>query len=182
MWIYISDKNKTQDQPVWTGNYWCLLSDNSIEKMRLNSFGKWGDCLDAENPSDIKGKKIIAWWNEPKPNLNQNEISNLVNQVAPIGSIQIPRTILSLNKVITVQKKDGYWNQDPYNHGMLNGLILAKAILEMEDNPKYVEAPDKWLCDSKITGQHSAMWHVSWPKVLRLAAKFLLLIDKFRSK
>lgn len=181
MWIYIPDKNKTQNPPAWIGNYWCLLSDSSIEKMRLNSFGKWS-CLDGENYLDTKGREILAWWNEPKPNPTPSEITNLVNKVAMPGEIYIPRTIRTIDKVIKIQKKDGYWNQDPYNHGVLNSLILAKAILELEDNPKYVDAPDKWLCESKIPGSHSASWHLSWPKVLRLAARFLSFLDNFRSK
>lgn len=53
-----------------------------------------------------------------------------------------------LDDVIKTQCSNGNWNYSPYMHGLTNGLILAKAILEEKD-PIYLDAPKERLCDKK---------------------------------
>lgn len=53
-----------------------------------------------------------------------------------------------LEDLIKVQSSDGNWNYDPYMHGMANGMILAKAVME-DKEPKYLDAPKEWLCNNK---------------------------------
>lgn len=59
MWAY--NKN-----PDWIGNYWCYLSDGSIEILRVSANG-WYRCLDGETYSDCKDRNVLAWWEEEKP-------------------------------------------------------------------------------------------------------------------
>ena len=59
--------------------------------------------------------------------------------------------IRELRDVVYAQSMDGTWNSDPYMHGMANGLICALAIAEGKE-PKYLEAPDEWLCDKRMSG------------------------------
>ena len=52
----------------------------------------------------------------------------------------------ALNDVIDTQCSDGNWDYDPYMHGMANGLILARSVLDGME-PEYKTAPEKWLKD-----------------------------------
>lgn len=56
------------------------------------------------------------------------------------------KMISDLQNMIDVQCTDGNWNYDRYMHGMANGLICALSVLTDKD-PKYLDAPDKWICD-----------------------------------
>jgi hypothetical protein len=56
--------------------------------------------------------------------------------------------ITSFEDLIKIQSSDGNWNYDPYMHGLANGLILGLSLLTGED-PQFLTAPDKWLCDRK---------------------------------
>jgi hypothetical protein len=51
-----------------------------------------------------------------------------------------------LQKVCDIQFEDGVWNYDSYNHGLVNGLILAIATLT-DTEPHYLEAPEVYLKD-----------------------------------
>jgi hypothetical protein len=51
-----------------------------------------------------------------------------------------------LNEILKIQCNDGNWNYDPYQHGMANGLILAKYLMDRIE-PKYLDAPKRWLKD-----------------------------------
>jgi len=64
--------------------------------------------------------------------------------------IRIKQITDDLNAVIATQATDGNWNHDPYMHGLLNGMIMAKSIISNED-AEFYEAPGKWLSDPKIT-------------------------------
>ena len=52
-----------------------------------------------------------------------------------------------LREVVDIQCSTGNWDCGPYMYGMANGLILALAIMENKE-PKYLEAPSTWLCDT----------------------------------
>jgi len=54
-----------------------------------------------------------------------------------------------LAELTNVQCRNGNWNYDPYMHGMANGMILARSIIEGNRWPMFLDAPLKWLCDSK---------------------------------
>ena len=55
-----------------------------------------------------------------------------------------------LRGMVAIQGSEGNWNYDAYMHGMYNGMELMLAILEDRD-PKYRDAPEKWLCDNTDT-------------------------------
>jgi hypothetical protein len=53
-----------------------------------------------------------------------------------------------LQNVIDIQRSPGNYDFDPYMHGILNGLIMAQAILTNKEPvfvPVFVTAPDNWL-------------------------------------
>ena len=54
----------------------------------------------------------------------------------------------NLNSIIKVQGATGNWDYDPYMHGLLNGLIMARSLFTDEE-PEFVEAPVKWKKDYK---------------------------------
>lgn len=45
-----------------------------------------------------------------------------------------------------IQCSDGNWNYDPYMHGMANGIIFAKAVME-DKEPIYLNPPEKWISE-----------------------------------
>jgi hypothetical protein len=51
-----------------------------------------------------------------------------------------------LKELVIVQRSDGNWNYDPYNHGYANGLILAEAIMH-DLEPIFLDAPKEWIKD-----------------------------------
>ncbi len=54
----------------------------------------------------------------------------------------------SLDDLIAVQCAEGNWNYDAYMHGLANGLILAKSIVD-NNSPAFLKAPKMWLSDGK---------------------------------
>jgi len=52
--------------------------------------------------------------------------------------------IEELENFTDIQCNDGNWNYDPYMHGMANGMLFSLSLLKDEE-PKYLDAPDKWL-------------------------------------
>jgi hypothetical protein len=52
----------------------------------------------------------------------------------------------SVRQMRDVQGKDGNWNCDPYMHGLFNGIEFALSLIEVRE-PKFRDAPEKWLCD-----------------------------------
>jgi hypothetical protein len=64
------------------------------------------------------------------------------------------KNIADLKNITDIQCSNGNWNYDPYMHGMANGLILAQNVMEdFKEEPKYKEAPEKWLCDIPDDGK-----------------------------
>lgn len=62
------------------------------------------------------------------------------------------KRIADLKEIVKIQCSNGNWNCNEYMHGMANGLLLAEQILLGDANelPKYLEAPAKWLKDSRV--------------------------------
>lgn len=54
-----------------------------------------------------------------------------------------------LDDLIAVHCADGNWNYDQYMHGLANGLLLAKAVLNSRE-PEYLEAPKTWKKDVEL--------------------------------
>lgn len=46
--------------------------------------------------------------------------------------------------LLAIQCADGTWDQDPYMHGMANGMILLRSLVSGE-KPTFLEAPKRWL-------------------------------------
>ena len=63
-----------------------------------------------------------------------------------IISSVVKEKIKKLEEMTEVQCSDGNWNYDPYMHGMANGMIFSLSVMK-DENPKYLEAPEKWLKD-----------------------------------
>ena len=51
---------------------------------------------------------------------------------------------IKLNQLVRIQRMDGNWNYDEYMFGFLNGMILARAVLQGKD-PKFKNKPKKFL-------------------------------------
>lgn len=54
------------------------------------------------------------------------------------------KNIDDLKKQVEAAKQNGYWDLNPYMHGMTNGLICALATIEGKE-PEYLPTPEKWL-------------------------------------
>ena len=52
----------------------------------------------------------------------------------------------SVRQMRDVQGMDGNWNYDPYMHGLFNGIEFSLSLIEVRE-PKFRDAPEKWLCD-----------------------------------
>ena len=53
------------------------------------------------------------------------------------------------NEMLDVQGRNGSWDCDPYMHGLYNGMEFMLSLIE-EREPKFREAPKKWLSESKF--------------------------------
>lgn len=62
--------------------------------------------------------------------------------------MNMTKQLSDLDEVIATQCSDGNWNYNAYMHGMANGLLLAKGIME-DKSPEFLDAPEKWLCDTE---------------------------------
>jgi len=52
----------------------------------------------------------------------------------------------SVRQMRDAQGMDGNWNYDPYMHGLFNGIEFSLSLLEVRE-PRFRDAPEKWLCD-----------------------------------
>ena len=57
--------------------------------------------------------------------------------------------VSNLKDVLKVQCSNGNWNYDNYMHGLANGLILALSLVNNDDDPKFLNAPEKWLSEKE---------------------------------
>lgn len=55
-----------------------------------------------------------------------------------------------LDGFINVQCKEGNWNSNPYQHGVANGLLLAKSIITNDDDIEFLETPEEWVAADQI--------------------------------
>lgn len=49
----------------------------------------------------------------------------------------------AIRDMVKAQGQNGNWNNDPYMHGLYNGLECALSIVESRE-PKFRDAPKKW--------------------------------------
>lgn len=61
-----------------------------------------------------------------------------------------------IGKMLEVQGVNGTWNYDSYMHGMYNGMEFCHSIIKGTE-PKYREAPDKWLVDIELPEKASGI-------------------------
>jgi hypothetical protein len=67
--------------------------------------------------------------------------------------------ISKLEEIISIQSSEGNYNYDSYHYGLLNGLILARAIIT-ETNPEYKDKPKVFLSKQGIVKRVKA-WYGS---------------------
>lgn len=82
-------------------------------------------------------------WSQDK--INDSDIPYIRADTAPLQrewEILVER----VRRMRDVQGMDGNWNCDPYMHGLFNGLEFALSLIEVRE-PKFRDAPEKWLCD-----------------------------------
>lgn len=63
--------------------------------------------------------------------------------------MKMNQKISKLEQLIEIQSTDGNWNYDEYNYGLLNGLILAKAIIT-DKEPVYKDKPKVFKSKFKL--------------------------------
>ncbi len=65
-----------------------------------------------------------------------------MEHIEPITEEQLKK----LDDLIAVQADHGNWDYSEYMYGLLNGMILARAVLG-EANPDYPDRPEQWIQD-----------------------------------
>jgi hypothetical protein len=93
------------------------------------------------NKNDLRLTQIPDFYNKKKKLSNRTEMLIIAT---------IDNRLKVLQDLIKTQTSDGNWNYDPYMHGMANGMIMSEAIIE-DKEPKFLDAPEKWLKDAKIS-------------------------------
>jgi len=63
--------------------------------------------------------------------------------------------VKKLTNLINIQESTGNWDYSPYMFGLLNGMLLARSIMETspddaDSDPFYKEAPETWIEDLDI--------------------------------
>lgn len=56
------------------------------------------------------------------------------------------KAIEATHEVMRVQGADGNWNNDPYMHGLYNGMEMIRSMFEAGP-AEFRDAPEKWGCD-----------------------------------
>jgi len=54
-----------------------------------------------------------------------------------------------LQHITDTQCKRGTYDQNPYMHGLANGLIIAMSVLD-DENPVFLKAPKFWKEDLEM--------------------------------
>lgn len=78
-----------------------------------------------------------------------------------------------VNDLIAVQSRQGTWDSNAYQHGILNGLICAKAVL-LGTKPEFFKAPQIYTDVLQSNKDAAALFHMR-----RLAAYPVSLFDSF---
>jgi hypothetical protein len=89
-------------------------------------------------------KKKLAnpnWWGTADENF----------YVDPNDCIPVQDILEEFDEMLAIQCSDGNWNFDPYMHGMANGMLFMKSMIDGRD-PLYMEAPETWLVDIPSDG------------------------------
>ena len=60
----------------------------------------------------------------------------------------LTEAVSKLEDLIKIQMQSGNWDYSPYQHGMANGLILAKSVFTNKD-PEFLDQPKKWLREER---------------------------------
>jgi len=71
-----------------------------------------------------------------------------MNEETIIQSV-LQKATKSLQDLIDIQCSDGNWNYDPYMHGLANGLLTSRSILDGKE-PQFLDAPKQWLKDKHV--------------------------------
>jgi hypothetical protein len=93
--------------------------------------------------ADSGGLTREEWIERCVSNYKDEYADELV--VLPEG---LGESLRKFEALVKIQVSKGNYDFDPYMHGMANGMILASAILRGE-TPLYLEAPDRWISDSR---------------------------------
>ena len=59
--------------------------------------------------------------------------------------------LAKLREARKVQTTPGVWDQDAYNMGLANGLILSETIMEGGRDAPLLSAPERWLNEEKAS-------------------------------
>lgn len=59
----------------------------------------------------------------------------------------VKKRIDDLEEMTDLQCSNGNWNFDPYMHGMANGMIYSLDLVKGDNDPKFKDAPERWLDD-----------------------------------
>jgi len=126
---------------VWDGDEWRPIrrvrSDTMIKKARKRSIlqtvqGYEYLDLDAQTfrPRVASHQRNAnpSWWTEP------------------LNVIPTLELLAAFDEMLAIQCSDGNWNFDPYMHGMANGMLLMKSLVDGKE-PQYLDAPVQWLGD-----------------------------------
>lgn len=62
---------------------------------------------------------------------------------------ELEKSIKVLDDLISVQSDSGNWDYNEYMYGLLNGMLLAKAVLT-DNNPPYPDRPGTWMQDTEL--------------------------------
>ena len=88
-----------------------------------------------------------AWWGTVEEDFN----------VDPNACLPVQDILTEFDEMIGVQCSDGNWNADPYMHGMANGMLYMKSLIDGQD-PDFMEAPEVWLDDVRPGGPPEACY------------------------
>lgn len=83
------------------------------------------------------------WWKE---GVRPDYPYEYYHYTDPNEAIPVEDILAEFDEMLAIQCTDGNWNFDPYLHGMANGMLFMKSIIDGKD-PPYLEAPDVWLAD-----------------------------------
>lgn len=83
-----------------------------------------------------------------------------------ISDVDLNKRLADLWDLIQLQSSPGNWDYDQYTHGLLNGMLLAHAVI-LDQPVKFNEAPDTWVA-TDIENRKRNLLHTTNP-TLKLA-------------
>jgi hypothetical protein len=173
--IEITNEKYEQTYEVDTGYRYPIVDDPILAKITINGElinGTWEcrmtkiDCDGHDSSqaemaakklfeSDLRYKVSERAGTSEEPCLWKTETTvkaslckqSYLERHANLLAIAAMEPMETLDEMIKIQCAEGNWNYDPYMHGMANGLLLAKSVFDETHEPKFLEAPEKWLYD-----------------------------------